>query len=1751
MFEVSDSTGKEIAMFSAYAAESEALYPPGTFFLTQNRTIRTRVNRSERQKYAYSVVKESSGHWSAPPRPAADPVDGDEQILRSFYADPRWWKLSGEYERALGEVLAHDPAVLDAARAAVRILYTYLSHHLGARAAASAFFPEMSEADDAQAQIDLLLDEDAATNVRTLVLALVDAGYAPSDEGSYSLNRLWRTRPELNVQNQLTMVKDAHPHKRSDHWYKDRHDRLGHGVGDGYAEGTQWLLHAFRNLPGTDPALLLGLRNALLAARLMYGEHSLAEMLEAAQSAGVRDEAEPAPGDVEAARLYAWADAVFAPRKRLDSEPELRQELADDSTLRERLRLPHQRMYQQRTAWLAPWITGNAAEPAAITELAGLEGSTWRPEDLRTLPWPTGEAARERRQALRAWLLRHESQALLRNVTAAHVPALYLISGPDGALTDPRFTAGPESLDRLRQAVGTMVHQRVAHGAPEQAFPLTLLRDPRLRALVRQARSVPPLVPNRAAALARIGQRAAARAVELAAGMRGELAVLRRMAREALHLLPTVDAPVYWSAWEPGTLEEAQGRAWRESPSPSPLPLRLGLAERRAAHGVGPPAAGESHPVLYEVRRSSARDIAPFSRTPEARQAMFPEETRFEEVSREVRYDASLGRSHVHVILREVPASSLPAPEPWDREILTRPVIAPDGTWSGVTSYTAQEWSERHHAIANLPVLTYFKYYDTEAEEWEDDRFPVPWSRGSLFFAAPSDGRLVQVGSRYGSKLATAGQVGNFLRELLRDSAAGENAALVVFGSPAGAGPLAQRMADRSGHDVVGSTAPSDTYDRGERANPRHGLELEHDPGQPAPRWLIRTPRAEDGTEDEAPRDPSRHADRFAAVYADPLWAEAARGWERALGRALAGDPRVIAAARAAVRAVHRFVIGRFGEAEAASMFFPTSDEDAGVDLDAALRRLLDPDGGAGLPELMDAYARGTGLAVWFKAPAPLDREGNWYREFHRDRGFPVGHGPADVARDALSRYSRLSGVRREDVMAFREAVIGWQLSMGRHSLIEVLLASHTLGLGDTIERAAALGDAAHLHQWADDALTPRSRPGAEELADSLRLPHRRLYGTGVGRLPAEATGAGTAPDGLIHAVRRGERLLSGEFDPEGLLGREEALLDWQRRHGGSPLDGLDRAHITALHLLGGPDAALLGRPNPVASAQSVATDELRSGRLAFPVVLMNDPGFRGLAAQAKAIPESAPDRSERLAALVPAMGQRIGELAARIQADVPQHTAFGSEALDRLPPVNAPAWWTAWLPGDLPSGPDGTELPGSLDGVSTSPFHVARRTEDTALDKLWSGGDPPAGGHPVVFEVERSSGRDVSVFAADPEDEPVVYPDPADFTVLRRSIRTDPETGRRYEHVLLAETAATSRALAAPPTPSEALAPAYPEPDFWNAPWEGHQTARSLDGIVVQEIRADGRTVGKASFSRRDWALRERPYGHLPEATHYTEWSRGPGGERVARRRPLPATGRTGTFFWTSHGKDGGYALVRQDDMPVGADDEMVGRLLGGGLAAAGFTSVTVLACDPGAVPGADTLARAVDRARGIADATGLDVYLNTGGMAVTPGQDEDGGATADIHLLESADGSPTTWLRIPREAVPEPARSPASRSPHRPPARNPARPRACAIPGPCPDGGSPGCPKRCGSRRTTGSANGATSARGSSTPSPRGWPPTSGPFKPSRRPSSGCTSSWHSGTARPPRTGRSSTGRGPSPGSGGPTRYAGSWTAGRPWSA
>ncbi|MER6693430.1 hypothetical protein [Streptomyces minutiscleroticus] len=836
-----------------------------------------------------------------------------------------------------------------------------------------------------------------------------------------------------------------------------------------------------------------------------------------------------------------------------------------------------------------------------------------------------------------------------------------------------------------------------------------------------------------------------------------------------------------------------------------------------------------------------------------------------------------------------------------------------------------------------------------------------------------------------------------------------------MFGPPAAAGPLSRTLADTSGHEVAAATTTNETYDRGQATGVPHGLQLNQAPGQPRPRWLISAPTTPAGRAE----DTGSPADLLSSLHTDPRWDAASRAYERTLGLALAADPAVLDTARAAVRAVHRHQQrrGTVDPSRAAAVLFPESAMPS--DPLAALEGLLDPATDVTLSRLMDMYARGTGLTDWFATDRPRERDedGN-HRRDHRDRGLPLGDGPAHTAQKALTRYRMLPGTRREDSAAFREVVLGWLLPTGRHSLTEILRASHAAGLGDAAERAVVLGDAAHLYAWAERTLRPAGRPGAQDPA-ALRPPHRALYATDAARIGAEATGTWMLPEGLAGAIRRGERILAADpdADPDGLLEREQALLERLRRHGGSALDGLDESHLTALYLLGGPDAALLGGVPVVPAARAALTAALE-GRGDFPVLLMEVPEFRSLVGEARALP--AADRAARLATSAVLLADVVARSADLLRTRADQHTAVALEALSLLPPVDTAVWWGSWLPGEAPASQEAADaLPGV---VTVARLHPVRLSPSAALRALADASRD--GHHPVLYEVERSSARDISPYAANPEERRAAHATPAEFDVTARVPRTDPDTGLRYTLVRLAE-----RPAVLPEAPAQrTAAPHYPEPDYWNNPWAGQRTVTSPSEIAAQEIRtADGRLVGRASFTAADWSLRAPFYSGLRDTAGYTEWSRGPGGIRVARQRALPATGSGGTFFWTSHGGTDGFTVAGPDGLPSGATGDTVGRLLGTGPRDAGFTSVTVVVCEP--VRGDGAPADPADTARrvqGIADATGLDVFVNTGRVAVTPMRRPDGSPAAAVHLLENADGTPNGWLRVSpafRAAPPLPA--------------------------------------------------------------------------------------------------------------------------------
>ncbi|WP_202541861.1 hypothetical protein [Streptomyces sp. SID3915] len=705
------------------------------------------------------------------------------------------------------------------------------------------------------------------------------------------------------------------------------------------------------------------------------------------------------------------------------------------------------------------------------------------------------------------------------------------------------------------------------------------------------------------------------------------------------------------------------------------------------------------------------------------------------------------------------------------------------------------------------------------------------------------------------------------------------------------------------------------------------------------------------------------------------------------------------------------------------------------------------------------------------------------YRAVHDSRGFRRVGGERGPALRLLRMFAAL-GLPATLLPEFRAAVVAWTIPYDLQSLHEVLRASHLIGMGTEDERAAATRDGAALHTWTvrrftESGLLPLDDDGGAPAA--LTPPHQAFYQERM-TFPFELTGTMDVPDALVTMAGAA---LDGTLPPRPSR-RLQVMAEWLERYGDRGAESLRRltpAHITALYLYSSYDYRLMKAVlNGERLGQGLSRHLVRFHTWRYllesareeelempPLTLVGQPDFADLYEDLSDLPDL-DTPSPELARL----RRRADMMADRLHGELKLHIDMAVEALEILPSVGRTAWWgERGAPGPI----DRPAVDGPMYGAGTIDVAFFRSTSlkvEEATEFALGDKAVPAGSHRKLVEVRNSTARDGTPFLKHLSEGEALYPPGMRFDVVGRRLV---ETHRRPPmlHELAEEATALPDGLAgttqADPLPYAPAAfeesaddlfdlgpadsdsdsdsdvsdaaehsdvdarsdlgddgafgarvDAYPRRDYWNTPWAGHETAPAPEGIVVQEIHENGTTVGKASFTRRDWALREPFYGRLHETTHYTEWSRGPARERVARRRPLPATARSGTFFWTSHGGEDGYAVAGGNDMPVGADGAMVGRLLGQDLAAGGFTTITVLSCDiatgtgvpTGAAPGGDSLRRAVRRAQGIADLTGLDVYLNTGRTAITPGRDEDGRPTADIHLLEAADGSPTTMLRV-----------------------------------------------------------------------------------------------------------------------------------------
>ncbi|MFD9545718.1 hypothetical protein, partial [Streptomyces sp. NPDC060022] len=363
-----------------------------------------------------------------------------------MYRDERWEEVSGEYERALGELLVTDPKLIAVARQAVSVLYRRL-HAVHDALAVEAFVS--GDASNADAEMVLLLSGDAS--VHELVYAFASAVYA-HPTSSHTLAGLWAARPDLNTRGLPLRPRLQRPWDKNGEWFRDVHEGRGFPMTAGPAEQVEFLLRVYKwlDIPGSEALLF---RDALMAWLLPGGTQSVAEILQASHRAGVRDETEPVLGDqgVDAARAYAWIDSMIVTSDRLAGLRKVRASGSQwASTLMDHLVLPYRRLYAEGTGWLTADVTYDGAVLWSIVSLAALPGKAVNYSYFGgASPASAAEVTKGwRMQAWRAWNLRHRNPVLLQNLNVEHVPALYLASGSDAPLLSLGESASPELLRR-------------------------------------------------------------------------------------------------------------------------------------------------------------------------------------------------------------------------------------------------------------------------------------------------------------------------------------------------------------------------------------------------------------------------------------------------------------------------------------------------------------------------------------------------------------------------------------------------------------------------------------------------------------------------------------------------------------------------------------------------------------------------------------------------------------------------------------------------------------------------------------------------------------------------------------------------------------------------------------------------------------------------------------------------------------------------------------------------------------------------------------------------------------------------------------------------------------------------------------------------------------------------------------------------------------------------------------------------------
>ncbi|MFD9545671.1 hypothetical protein, partial [Streptomyces sp. NPDC060022] len=940
---------------------------------------------------------------------------------------------------------------------------------------------------------------------------------------------------------------------------------------------------------------------------------------------------------------------------------------------------------------------------------------------------------------------------LSANLNDAYLRALQLVSGPDARLlSSVSEDDGAESRYRLREATRSLIRAAVgtrfltwaAARRPEPNAPLPLLftRDQRFSDSVSQR----PQLEQRA--------------LELVDGMRDELMLHRRMAAEALEMLPPFPGRVWWTTEAirmPSLGDEFELPQFHRVSTDMATALNAsqGGRSRRALN------------VVWSVDRSSARDISPVARVAGERVVLYPAATRFRvaSVSRGRRYDESTGRYFVHVTLAEVAPQGSErrgSEREWDPEILTVPARTGDGRDVGVMSFDARTGRVMRDVLAGLTDVTH---------------------GGGFTMMVQGGPHGFEVVSRFGPRLVSGSHWGAYLGNLLAER--GLPAGTRIYAVERTSAVLGQAVADTSGH---GFTAP-----------------VRIDGAVGAPRLLVadfepRDRPVTDVTLRETHPAYTPAIGRFGRFYRSRQWSDLSWEYERGLGAILAADPEVLGAARHMLETLlPEGAQAGVGGADLTRLMAAVNMAAVSGGLIAVQGpRLLDPEHpryralrrerGFLLAERRSSIGRDLLEAYGERVPAdrlPPARRAvvGWLLSTGEDSLYEVLSDTHGVAGGSPAERAVLLGdAAHLYAWAHAEFAVGTRLRTPYQTLYETQHRRLAVLASDNIWRATGGGGSAA------GGTVPAGGTGRRR-RDAVRDWIRRV----PGRIVTLSRASGTRGEG--RAAGNADALPSAQADPRSPDTLRDVLQSLNVPS--SPLDSLTDGHITALYMLNNdPDRRFLedtldepgGGRSRMGTLRAGATDSIRraidrlttdpsGGRAAFPLLLAQDEEFGELIDEAIGI---AGNTDPIYRGWVMSGGDdlelRFSEMADALLREIPQHVGMAAEALRSLPPVNSSMWLVHHISRQ------------DVDAFRIPAFSRGALDRRQVMARLSEPGGPP--GHRLLVEVVNSSARDVSFLSPTSGRTTAMYADRGmELVVQQRGWRHDAD-GNRYEYVQVTE---------------------------------------------------------------------------------------------------------------------------------------------------------------------------------------------------------------------------------------------------------------------------------------------------------------------------------------------------------------------------